>query len=870
MVTITVTALDSSGNPVPGQIVAISATGSQNTIAQPALPTDANGVAVGMLTTLFAEVKTISAIFNPGVDDLVCGETSISEFVWPTLATFFVRESGNDLDVGTSPNHAWRSISRAAQQVVPGDTVHVGAGTYPENIVVTTVGTFAEPIRFLADRAGLFTGDAGDVVVDAGGGAFAFQFDGAEWTSLQGFTITGAAPGASEGGGVHGASALSQAIGIEGCAIYGNDRGIDVENGLAWVIESNSISANLGLEGDGIRLSSAENFSIANNLIYGNARYGVGILGGVEGLSVELCTLYQNGSDQIHEEGGGNFGLVANCILAEGLGDGFELVAGSLLLERNNVIFNHSGSEVQGDDGMPDASDVLADPLLDDPDGVDGSLGGEGGNDDNFRLESGSPALDAGDKDAADAALFFGSELNAYTNRSDEILDGTSPDGAVLNLGHHSPADIDVLDLLTPGDVRLFYGKGDEVQLLARTWSRTTGAWFPERKAYPTNATVKWVVSKASPLTLQEEFLAVLTDDGVDTELFVRLWNGKAWTAGSGFETLDSSVPSANSDQRFFDLEYEQASGELLFVYSDDTNNPRSRVYRQGMWEPEAAVFSAPLTTGAIRWIEMAARTGTNEIALVCLDENENLVAVVWDGTQWDEAGTVVLLDDNITTVNESQAFDAVYETLSGDLMVVWGFTTLIEETRYAVKPADSGNWIIGQVNSTDAIGAIMRLSADPGSDKIVCGVSEGVLGLDTVGMVWTGAAWGNIAEFDLLGAPGVRDLGVAWVGTSGTAICVFKDDDGGGGIDWTRFTSNGWQMQPDVLVPGMGDLDFIEMQPIRGQDRLMCVYKDDIGQIWGFTNTGSSWTLTNSAAPLQSDLASFGASSQPFSFAVK
>jgi hypothetical protein len=59
--TITVTARDAGGNPVSGVAVVLSATGSGNSLMQPAGPTNASGVATGTLSSSVAEPKTISA-----------------------------------------------------------------------------------------------------------------------------------------------------------------------------------------------------------------------------------------------------------------------------------------------------------------------------------------------------------------------------------------------------------------------------------------------------------------------------------------------------------------------------------------------------------------------------------------------------------------------------------------------------------------------------------------------------------------------------------------------------------------------------------------------------------------------------------------
>src|SRR5439155_13333 len=62
--TITVTAKDAIGNPVSGAFVTIAATGTGNTLTQPAGYTDANGIATGTLSSTVMEAKTVSATVN--------------------------------------------------------------------------------------------------------------------------------------------------------------------------------------------------------------------------------------------------------------------------------------------------------------------------------------------------------------------------------------------------------------------------------------------------------------------------------------------------------------------------------------------------------------------------------------------------------------------------------------------------------------------------------------------------------------------------------------------------------------------------------------------------------------------------------------
>jgi hypothetical protein len=62
--TITVTAKDAVGNPIPSATVVLSATGAGNTLTQPGSTTDINGVATGTLSSTNSGAKVVSATIN--------------------------------------------------------------------------------------------------------------------------------------------------------------------------------------------------------------------------------------------------------------------------------------------------------------------------------------------------------------------------------------------------------------------------------------------------------------------------------------------------------------------------------------------------------------------------------------------------------------------------------------------------------------------------------------------------------------------------------------------------------------------------------------------------------------------------------------
>ncbi len=62
--------------------------------------------------------------------------------------TYYVSPSGNDVWRGMRPDSAWRHVNRACTTVVAGDSVLVLSGTYPERVVLRRSGTASRKIVF--------------------------------------------------------------------------------------------------------------------------------------------------------------------------------------------------------------------------------------------------------------------------------------------------------------------------------------------------------------------------------------------------------------------------------------------------------------------------------------------------------------------------------------------------------------------------------------------------------------------------------------------------------------------------------------------------------------------------------------------------
>src|SRR3954452_12324660 len=88
-------------------------------------------------------------------------------------------------DRATDPARPWCTVTRAAAQASPGDTVHIRAGRYPGVVRPARSGLADAPIQFVAESP--------DVVLDATGAANAVRVIAVDHVGFSGMQVTGGA-----------------------------------------------------------------------------------------------------------------------------------------------------------------------------------------------------------------------------------------------------------------------------------------------------------------------------------------------------------------------------------------------------------------------------------------------------------------------------------------------------------------------------------------------------------------------------------------------------------------------------------------------------------------------------------------------------
>jgi parallel beta-helix repeat protein len=219
----------------------------------------------------------------------------------------------------------------------------------------------------------------------------------------------------------------------------------------AGVVQNNVIFSNTDT---GVTLRSAPNMLLANNLVYANSFDGLAV--GTNDLAAPNATILHN---TVYANG--RWGLLLGTSLAPSPGArvianifqgnrGEPPQGGGVAVARSSTCGYVSGFNVNADgfgEGTPrSAYDQVTDPLLLNPAGLDGRLGGSAYADDNFRLRqtragqpTDSPAIDGGAAPLAEIGLSGSTAVGGLADRG------------LADAGYHYGASADqVLTVPTP------------------------------------------------------------------------------------------------------------------------------------------------------------------------------------------------------------------------------------------------------------------------------------------------------------------------------------------------------------------------------------------------------------------------------------
>ncbi|MBX3215022.1 MAG: hypothetical protein KF850_23510 [Labilithrix sp.] len=439
---------------------------------------------------------------------------------------------------------------------------------------------------------------------------------------------------------------------------------------------------------------------------------------------------------------------------------------------------------------------------------------------------------------------------NGVTSPPSESIDASSVDDAGLRDGEATDPIVD------PSPSLVYATRAGA--LVTRRWDASSGGWSAERvgPAVASAGTIRWVVSRRAPGT-ERRIVGALGAGEDKPRLSVFTESGDAFELGYESDAFDREARG-----RAFDVAFESASRRAVVVYGGDDGNPRLRTRGPDdtAWSAERRAFSAAPSAAPIRWVELVAQDGTDELSLVYVDEDSRLLAARWVD---DRFAMPVELESTVVT-RAFKGFAATYERLSGDLLVVWGGRTTPEEGGVVrtAKRRRSRDTFEPRSDVISFAPGSLALARHPKSDAVAisyltytCG-NGGACDHFRVG-VWDGSTF-DVQDVDAqFGTPyggrrGSAPCAVGWTNESTAFAAYHRESDG---LRWLRWTG-AWTAQPDVASsPKLPGRSSIVAYPLPAGGALTLV-ADVNRQLWAKRLDGTSWTDTEDGAPLTTDLA--------------
>ena len=323
------------------------------------------------------------------------------------------------------------------------------------------------------------------------------------------------------------------------------------------------------------------------------------------------------------------------------------------------------------------------------------------------------------------------------------------------------------------GNGDTFHGVGAETNPHYSFYTNSTNTFAAAAHAANANATINQTRIRAS--STEDLLIGGSLSSAGANNLTIQQSDGNNTNWAVQWQDYD-----ANYTYQGFDIAFEDSSGDAMVVYADGTATPKYRKYDGSpkAWSGELSA-TVTRTAGTVYWVKLATNPGTDTIALVYKDSNNELGSLIWDGSAWgNEPGT-----DLSVTAGATDDFDMGWETSSNHLMIVDGKTG-VNGLHY--QHWSGAAWTVDQLlsNGLDTTQSQVRVAFDPeaSTDCVVAASLDNTATTPDLHMVReAGGAWTVQANFDTTThSLNSAHVDLTYAGTTHQAIGVYGDASGG------------------------------------------------------------------------------------------
>lgn len=244
-----------------------------------------------------------------------------------------------------------------------------------------------------------------------------------------------------------------------------------------------------------------------------------------------------------------------------------------------------------------------------------------------------------------------------------------------------------------------------------RTWNGTTLSGATAVNTSPTTGIMNWIELRQNPLAASNDIAMILLDANAD--VYGLRWTGSAWNNMGVAAVWDATASIAT--KKAIDVEYEQTSGEALFMWGDSVST--DLYYRT--WNGTTLSGNTLLdiaAAGVPHWVQLASRPSSNEIMLGITDSLSDLNTRKWSGSAWDTATQHPEHSAAVENIT-SRVFDIVWETHAsnpGEAWLVWGNGSTVSAKQWSGTAWGSATTLTGSDDTS-----FVKLRADPTSGAV-------------------------------------------------------------------------------------------------------------------------------------------------------
>ena len=188
-----------------------------------------------------------------------------------SATVYYVAPTGSNSNPGTE-DQPWRTIQKAADTLVAGDTVHIKAGTYQERVVPQNPGSAGNIIVYTAYPGDTATIDGASISVPEWGGLF--DMSGKSYIRVSGLRIMNAGPGPHNPGIL--ADGSSHIVIDNNVVSNTSDSGISVWNSEDVTVDNNEVEgACYGGYNESISVGGTDGFEVKHNHVIHGQKEGI-------------------------------------------------------------------------------------------------------------------------------------------------------------------------------------------------------------------------------------------------------------------------------------------------------------------------------------------------------------------------------------------------------------------------------------------------------------------------------------------------------------------------------------------------------------------------------------------------------------------